>query len=414
MAFDAKAATPDTSFGSGAFLMGADSQSAADPSIYAQSTVWDYWKTLANTWTANSAVSAPASAYTGTWFTGGTATTNKPHFLIEPTGTTSTGWSTAGTGLGINAASGFTGSILDVQLNGSGRFAVRNTATYINAGNPGGGYTVVFGDSSSYPTVGTTGSSVVYLGSGNGGYCTVNTQSGTVTSNGGFQLNATAFPSTTGDVILARDAANTLALRNGANAQTQRWYNTYTDSSNGEWFSAAWATNVLQLTTRANGTGAARALSLGVGATGQWQINTSGHFLATTDNTYDIGASGATRPRNAYIGNAVITSIIRCSNFNTESNTHTVLSMTNGSDNLLFATGGTSPRINFCGTTSSFPALKRSSTVLQARLADDSDFAPLQGKLRTEANAVAETPTATHTMIITDAGGTAYRVLCCV
>lgn len=71
-------------------------------------------------------------------------------------------------------------------------------------------------------------------------------------------------------------------------------------------------------------------------------------------------------------------------------------------------------RVCWGGTTSAFPSLKRSLTVLQARLADDSGFAPLQGNLRTQANAVAETPTATHTMIITDAGGTAYRVLCVV
>lgn len=37
------------------------------------------------------------------------------------------------------------------------------------------------------------------------------------------------------DVILARDAANTLAQRNGANAQTYRLYGTYTDGSNYEW-----------------------------------------------------------------------------------------------------------------------------------------------------------------------------------
>jgi hypothetical protein len=56
--------------------------------------------------------------------------------------------------------------------------------------------------------------------------------------------------------------------------------------------------------------------------------------------------------------------------------------------------------------------LKRSSTVLQSRLADDSDFCPLQGQLRIHQNAVAETPTATHTMTLFDAAGTAYKVLC--
>jgi hypothetical protein len=57
----------------------------------------------------NGAASAPPGTFTGTWFTGGTATTTKPQVLIEPTGTTSTAWSTSGTGLGVNAASGFAG-----------------------------------------------------------------------------------------------------------------------------------------------------------------------------------------------------------------------------------------------------------------------------------------------------------------
>jgi hypothetical protein len=64
-------------------------------------------------------------AVTGTWITtGGTATTTKPQVLIEPTGATSTAWSTSGTGLGVNAASGFTGRLLDLQVNGSSRAVV--------------------------------------------------------------------------------------------------------------------------------------------------------------------------------------------------------------------------------------------------------------------------------------------------
>ncbi len=38
-----------------------------------------------------------------------------------------------------------------------------------------------------------------------------------------------------------------------------------------------------------------------------WSFATAGHFLASTDNTYDIGASGATRPRSLFLGsNATI------------------------------------------------------------------------------------------------------------
>jgi hypothetical protein len=72
----------------------------------------------------NGAASAPPATLTGTWFTGGTATTTKPQLLLEPAGTTSTAWSTAGTGLGINATSGFTGRLLDAQVNGTSRMVL--------------------------------------------------------------------------------------------------------------------------------------------------------------------------------------------------------------------------------------------------------------------------------------------------
>ena len=70
------------------------------------------------------AASTPAESITGTWFTGGTSTTTKPQLLVEPAGTTSTGWSTSGTGVGVNAASGFTGNLIDAQLAGTSKFKV--------------------------------------------------------------------------------------------------------------------------------------------------------------------------------------------------------------------------------------------------------------------------------------------------
>jgi hypothetical protein len=38
----------------------------------------------------------------------------------------------------------------------------------------------------------------------------------------------------------------------------------------------------------------------------RWQVDTNGHFTAVTDNTYDIGASAANRPRNIYAAGALI------------------------------------------------------------------------------------------------------------
>ena len=71
------------------------------------------------------AASTPPVSFTGSWFTGGTSTTTKPQLLIEPTGTTSTAWSTSGTGLGVNAASGFAGRLLDLQTNGTSQMVVQ-------------------------------------------------------------------------------------------------------------------------------------------------------------------------------------------------------------------------------------------------------------------------------------------------
>ncbi len=73
---------------------------------------------------ANGALSAPAVSFTGTPITGGTATTTKPLVLIETAGATSTGWSTAGTMLGINSPSGFVGRAIDYLLNGVTQFRV--------------------------------------------------------------------------------------------------------------------------------------------------------------------------------------------------------------------------------------------------------------------------------------------------
>jgi len=71
-----------------------------------------------NIFTANGATSSPAMWLNGGIFSGGSSETTKPLFLIEPDGTVSTGWSTAGTFFGVNAQSGFAGRMLDLQLNG--------------------------------------------------------------------------------------------------------------------------------------------------------------------------------------------------------------------------------------------------------------------------------------------------------
>lgn len=121
-----------------------------------------------------------------------------------------------------------------------------------------------------------------------------------------IQLHATAAMSwgssgvTSRDVALFRDAAATLALRDGAIAQAFNVYNT-TNGTDKEFLSLYYSGNIGYLVTRTAGTGTPRPLYLGVSSSPSVQISTAGHLLFNTDNTYDIGASGATRPRDTYV-----------------------------------------------------------------------------------------------------------------
>lgn len=47
---------------------------------------------------------------------------------------------------------------------------------------------------------------------------------------------------------------------------------------------------------------------LGIATAGiaRWQVNASGHIVAATDNSFDIGATGATRPRSVYAATSFV------------------------------------------------------------------------------------------------------------
>lgn len=310
---------------------------------------------------------------------------------------------------------------------------------------------------------------------------------------GGFWLGATA------DVRLYRDAANTLALRNGTAAQTFNVYNTFTDASNYERGFVRWSSSRLGVGVENAGTGSRRALDISGGSisfkclsasdNNAWFMLGTGDFTAATDNAYDIGASGGNRPRTGYFGTSIIAPTIQVGSSANQTITSpsantldlraagaTYFQLTAGKWNFLnwnsgngstitssgpfggvtnrsadpliliceggsgsaspgsiqfraapSTTSGTDGHVDeeamrirvssagvsilsFNGVTSSFPAIKRSSTTLQARLADDSDFAPVQGKLTTDTAYTAGDPTTTGYIIIYDSTGTAYRV----
>lgn len=99
--------------------------------------------------------------------------------------------------------------------------------------------------------------------------------------SGGVLLNEDSgayYWGATQDLGLHRDAADILAQRRLANAQTFRVYNTWTDASNGEWFSIDWATtlNVVRLSTQENGGATVRDIALMGGNVGIGRTDING------------------------------------------------------------------------------------------------------------------------------------------
>jgi hypothetical protein len=116
--------------------------------------------------------------------------------------------------------------------------------------------------------------------------------------------------------------------------------------------------------------------------TGVGTITAGGHFTFASDNLYDIGENGAKRPRSGYFSGYVF-----CNNAFIAGNTANsgyafsshgrFASSSDGVHTLYNAALTDFGRLQFGGTTSAFPALKRSGTTLAVRLADDSADAPL-------------------------------------
>jgi hypothetical protein len=115
--------------------------------------------------------------------------------------------------------------------------------------------------------------------------------------------------------VLTDTALGTVAMISSATTNAIRIPN----GSGLEYGSAGWISNFYDLGVVTNG-GTARSIRLkstnalvfaaGSGTSDFWQINSSGHFLTINDNTYDIGASAATRPRTVYVATSVISPLV--------------------------------------------------------------------------------------------------------
>lgn len=186
-----------------------------------------------------------------------------------------------------DTASSASSLLLDLQVGGSSKFSVRKTGEIVFSGN------------SFAPKV------IDASGSTHSGRATLAFKAGVmgVPSSLGQGFNFGTLPlefgtnTTSSDLALFRDAANTLAQRNTTNAQTFNLYNTYTDASNYERGFMKWNSGNLEIGTEAAGTGSGRNINIVRGGANVLQItNIAVRFLQppqpSTAGLVSLGESG--------------------------------------------------------------------------------------------------------------------------
>lgn len=216
---------------------------------------------------AGGAASTPAMHLTGAVFTGGSSTTTKPQLLVEPTGTTSTDWSTGGTLLGANAPSGFGGMLMSLQLNGAKKLAVTSggalqisNALWLRDGAEQSGETNQAGR----------------LHLGNDGYGVSLSAQGALVSYS-YIAAGLGFGSIYHAGRYMIPAAHTHEIRNGTDAQSLTVFNTHTDATNFEGLQSGWSANTAHLwTVKGSAGGAARELHLGHDSTANLKLGAAG------------------------------------------------------------------------------------------------------------------------------------------
>jgi hypothetical protein len=255
------------------------------------------------------------------------------------------------------------GATLQTRLADDSGDAVLSCA-YVSVTTPNSPYYLLYKDATRY--ISSPGPSILQIGATGISIDANNSLINLLSLN--FQSSFAATGSNT-NVILKTDAAGILAQRNGTSgAQTFRVYNTYTDATHNECGVLDWTTsaNVFTIGTQQVGAvarnlqfvvGGASKADYGITAANSWFIATS---LTTAGSIFSQDDVSANAVKYIYWQARTL--------------------MSSPADGvLLISNNGATDfnRLQFGGTTSSFPALKRSSTTLAVRLADDSADAPL-------------------------------------
>jgi hypothetical protein len=390
-----KTLTPDTSLPTTGFLFGADSQASTNPSVYSTQTV--------------------ATTLLGsTSLTGDTLTADAPVLNLAQTwnsvGTTFTGikFNAAGTSDANSAAASL---LMDLQVNTSSKLGVQKSGKITGS------------TSANLFSINAVNINDTLIGSVAAGFCNNFLINGGNTGVGfaigsNFPLSwSTAFNQSnyanlnTVDLFLTR--RGTANLRLGAFdtaspvAQTFSVQSVVAGTSN-----TAGANFTI---TGSQGTGS------GVGGSIIFQVAPVVGNAATVQNALSTALTiASTGVVTAPLGNLAVSNgsvLVSSGGFGGGVNFVSAGWITNANVNVIgiYNQAKTdAPLIALGGLTSSFPALKRSSTALQARLADDSAFASVQGKLTTDTAYTAGALVATGYITLYDSTGTAYRVPCLV
>lgn len=299
----------------------------------------------------------------------------------------------------------------------TGAFTTLNTSNIFGSGSPDGGVAIRNTSTATNFVEFITG--VGFFKNSNNIIASINrssTKSFVTTSDGffGWGSSTTNADAATPNASLFSDAANILAQRKGTAAQTFRIYNTFTDASNYERGFFRWNTNVLEIGAEAAGTGTQRQLRFPLGTattstplsiTQTWngagvtftglQLNATDTASATGSLLFDFQVGGSSKCRVSKNGDLTITGGFNCTQNSTLDGIITrQAAMYGGSDanGTLILQNSNFNNFNMLkigGTSTSFPALKRLSAILQVRLADDSGYTVLDAQLRAQGTAPA-------------------------
>lgn len=190
------------------------------------------------------------------------------------------------------------------------------------------------------------------------------TSGNVLTSNGSTWTSAT--PAAASIAPLVIEDANTVAQRNGATGQTQYIYQTFTDASNYARMRLGWNSSIFEIGAEAAGTGSQQDLRLRRGTRTLTFADTT--FYPSQDGAVDLGQS--TLKFNEVWATNVTTGVSGYLRFygttKIKSPSDGILEFLNNAENNF-------TRVQFGGTSSSFPALARSTTFLKAQLADGTE-----------------------------------------